>query len=228
MRSYGKITHAFWQSIVKPWRGDADAITVAVYLATSPHSTMTGLYHCPLMFIAYETGLSPEGASKALQRVSEGAFCTYDEVHELVWVHDMAAIEMAPQLKPGDKRVTAIVNQLATLPNCQITRAFYDRYKIPFCLEGRPELASFLSTIEAPSKPLRSQIQVQVEVQVQDQQQVQHQSPIQERREGSNTRTRESNPAEPVRSSFDGQPEYRWHEDDDEQANEYARAKGGA
>lgn len=216
MRSYGKITSGFWQSTVKMWRGDSDAITVALYLCTNPHANMLGLYHCPIMFIGYETGLSEEGASKALQRVSEGAFCTYDHDNEYVWVHEMAATEIATELKPGDNRHKSVVKQLLLLPKTPLLQGFWDRYSRPFKLEGHPELERFLDDLQAPWKPLGSQKQVQGQEQGQPQGQGQGHFPIQERREDTYTRVGPSR----VRTEDRASPLGR--------NNTYAQAKEGA
>lgn len=169
MRSYGKIPMTFWQATVKPWRGDAEAITVALYLASSPHANMWGLFHCPIMFICYETGLSEKGASEALRRLSEGAYCTYDHDIEYVWVHEMAAIETAPELKPGDNRIKSAVKHLLQVPNSPLVHAFFQRYAIAFNLDEHPDLAYLRSPLQAPLKALRSQEQGQGQLQGQGQ-----------------------------------------------------------
>ena len=45
---------------------------------TSPHANMIGDYHCPVAYISIDTGLTLEGASKALRRVCDGVFAHYD------------------------------------------------------------------------------------------------------------------------------------------------------
>ena len=48
MRDYGKVSPGFWIGETgKALRGDMEAQIVALYLMTSPHATMTGVYHCP-------------------------------------------------------------------------------------------------------------------------------------------------------------------------------------
>ena len=65
MRDYGKVSPQFWigQTGKKLRSEGAEAQIVAMYLMTSPHANMLGLYYCPAMFIAHETGLDLEGAS---------------------------------------------------------------------------------------------------------------------------------------------------------------------
>ena len=69
MRDYGKISPSFWTGktgkAIKA--GGQEAVVVAMYLMSSPHSNMIGLYYLPMMYLAHETGLGFEGASKGLQ-----------------------------------------------------------------------------------------------------------------------------------------------------------------
>ncbi len=165
MRSYATVPPTVWQTDIKKLRGDADAIAVYFHLTTSPHSTMIGVYPLPLIYLAHDIGSPLEGASKGLRRVIEAKICTYDEESEIVWVHQMAALQVAPRLSPKDNKVSAVAKQLAILPICPITLDFYSLYREPYHLHDQGILAEFerayLSPSEAPSKPLRSKEQEQ-------------------------------------------------------------------
>ncbi|MDW9773069.1 hypothetical protein GOA89_14765 [Sinorhizobium meliloti] len=162
MRDYGKVGPGFWTGVTgKRLRGDADAQIVALYLMTCPHANMIGIFHCPLLYISHDTGLPLEGASKGLQRLSEEGFCTLDTERDLIWVHEMARFQIADALKPKDNRIVNVAKELASLPKCQITRAFYEAYAERFLLVDRDELKDLRSPSQAPSKPLRSQKQEQ-------------------------------------------------------------------
>lgn len=65
---------------------------------------MLGLYYLPILYIAHETGLGLEGASKGLKSTIEAGFCSYDEDTEMVWVHEMAAYR-----RQGIKAVITVV-----------------------------------------------------------------------------------------------------------------------
>lgn len=92
MRDYGKVAPSFWIGATgKALRGDANAQLLALYLMTSPHSNMIGVFHCPVLYMAHETGITFEGASEALRRLVEVGFCTYEGESETVFVHRMAA-----------------------------------------------------------------------------------------------------------------------------------------
>jgi hypothetical protein len=135
--------------------GDLGA-SVYWHLTTSSHSTMIGVYVLPIPYLVYETGSTFEGASKGLRRVCEVGIASYDEVNEIVWVHDMAANQIAPRLSPKDKKVLGVCKQLQMLPICQITLGFYGRYRDAFHLAGEPILEEYERAFEAPSEPLRS------------------------------------------------------------------------
>lgn len=146
MRDYGKVSAKFWVGRSgKALRGKPEAQIVALYLMTCPTSEMTGVFHCPLMYIAHETGLGLEGASKGLQSLIEGEFCTYDDENELVFVHEMAKYQIGEELKVNDNQVKAVKKAFLSMTGL-IKNAFYARYKDAFHLP-------LLSPSEAPPKP---------------------------------------------------------------------------
>lgn len=161
MREFAKLSPQFWIGMTgKALRGDRDAQIVALYLMTSPHATMIGVFHCPVMYVAHETGLTIEGASKGLQRVVEEGFCTYDHDRELVWVHEMARFQVGAELKANDNQVPAIRRAFMQLPECQIRRGFHARYRDAFHLPDIEEQSiqtggaskGVARGLEAPSK----------------------------------------------------------------------------
>lgn len=166
MRDYSKISDQFWTGRTgKALRGNMQAQIVALYLMTSPHANMIGAFYCPTTYIAHDTGSTPEGASKGLQRLSEVGFCTYEEDTDLVWVHEMARFQIGDELKPNDNRVKDIQKQYGKLREGPIKQGFYAKYRTAYHLDqmppdGRP--------FEAPSKPLRSQKQEQEQYQEQE------------------------------------------------------------
>lgn len=93
MRDYAKVSPRFWlgETGRELRKAGAEAQVVAFYLMTSPHANMLGLYYLPVLYLAHETGLGLEGASKGLKRAVEAGFCSYDHDAEMVWVHEMAA-----------------------------------------------------------------------------------------------------------------------------------------
>lgn len=162
MREYGRVGPKFWIGRTgKDLRKQGiEAQIVGLYLLTSPHSNMLGLYFQPVMYIAHETGLGLEGASKGLLGAIEAGFCAYDEASEMVWVYEMAKYQIADQLTEGDKRCIGVQNEYNALPANPHLAPFFDRYKDAFHLTKKRVSES---PIEAPSKGQRSQAQAQAQ-----------------------------------------------------------------
>lgn len=159
MRDYGKVSPQFWIGETgKQLRGDANAQVLALYLMTCPHSTMTGVFHCPVLYMAHETGMGLEGATKALARLSEVGFCEYDEASETVFVLRMAAYQIGESLKPTDNRVAGLRKEIERMPETRAKSRFLAVYGVAFGLveQGKKARGS-----KAPPKPLRSQEQEQ-------------------------------------------------------------------
>jgi hypothetical protein len=163
MRDYSKVSPKFWtgetgQALAKH---GAEPLLVALYLMTSPHSNMLGLYYQPILYMAEETGLSPEGASEGLRICIEEGFCQYDPATKMVWVIEMAGYQIGSELAENDKRCKGIQKDYNALPNCPFLGDFFDRYSASFHLTDRREFVvkqkglvlNGGSPIEAPSKP---------------------------------------------------------------------------
>lgn len=163
MRDYGIVSPQFWIGATgKSLRGCPEAQVLALYLMTSPHANMIGVFHCPVLYMAHETGLGIEGASKALARLIEAEFCRYDETTEEVFVVRMAAYQIGETLDPKDKRCIGVARELEKVSSEQLRIGFRARFSVAFNLPNsyiKP--APTTSPIEAPSKPLRSQDQDQ-------------------------------------------------------------------
>lgn len=155
MRDYGKVSPQFWIGKTgRQLRGETEAQLVALYLMTSPHATMIGVFHCPIEYIAHETGLPIEGASKGLRRLIEADFCTYDHESEMVWVHEMAKFQVAESLKRDDKRCIGIARDVDGIAEARIRTAFRAKYAKAFWLPPEPEADKPLaSPLQAPPKP---------------------------------------------------------------------------
>lgn len=147
MRPYGIVSPMFWTGTTgKNLRGKHELQVMAAYLMTGPHSHQTGIYYLPLMYAAHETGLSIEGASKALSSLADEGFCEYDASSEWIWVREMAAWQIGTALAAGDKRCKGVQQYLETLPALPFIQAFIQRYREDFNL----------SPLKAPSEGLSS------------------------------------------------------------------------
>lgn len=146
MREYGSVSPQFWIGKTgKQLRGNAESQVLALYLMTSPHANMIGVFHCPVMYMAHETGLGLEGASKALASLVEAGFCLYDDESETVFVIRMAAHQVGENLKADDNKVKGVQKEVAKITVASLKKAFVDEYAVSFHL-----------IVEAPSKPLQS------------------------------------------------------------------------
>lgn len=167
MRDYATVAPQFWLGKTgrELRKKGAEAQVVSFYLMTSPHANMLGLYYLPILYIAHETGLGLEGASKGLKSAIEAGFCSYDEDTEMVWVHEMAAYQVGKALKAGDNRCAGVRNEYSSLTENSFLSSFYERYKNDFHLDVKRETCRIL---EGATKGLLSQDQEQDQEQEQD------------------------------------------------------------
>jgi hypothetical protein len=167
MRDYGKVSPKFWIGPTgKALRKHGlEAQLVALYLLTCPHANMLGLYYLPRAFMAHETGLGFEGASKGLQGCIEAGFCQYDDDSEMVWVMEMARYQIADHLTGKDLRIKGVQNEYDSLPDNPYLGGFYAMYARAFCMSSNRGQGSLF---EGASKPLASQEQEQEQENEQD------------------------------------------------------------
>jgi hypothetical protein len=159
-RNYGRVMPEYWTGRTgqRIQKHGPEAVVVGAYLMSSPHSTMLGLYHLPLLYIAEETGLGFEGASKGLQGCIDAGFCSYDHGTRFVWVHEMARFQIADHLEATDKRVKWVQRLYDTLPENPFLTPFYEHHHHAFRLTSRrvfsPEsVSTTTSPIEGASMP---------------------------------------------------------------------------
>ena len=174
MREFGKVLSRFWtgETAKQLRKMGSDELVVALHLMTSPHANMIGLYSLPVPYLMQDTGLSFEGASKALRRVCGTGFATYDQESEHIFVVEFARVQVNPVLLVADNRHKSVVGQLRNLAKNPLSLNFWRRYQVDFHLPALAELGIAFSESpspsEAPSKPLRSQEQDQGQGQEQD------------------------------------------------------------
>ena len=164
MRDYGKVSPKFWTGDTgKALKAKGpEAVLVALYLMTTQHANMLGLYYLSKAYIAVDTPLGFEGASKGLAWACEVGFCQYDEASEMVWVPEMAAYQIGEQLEAKDNRCKGVQREYDALPKNPFLAPFYERYAIPFHMTAsrgdppkkiRGSKAPSKGVLEAPSKP---------------------------------------------------------------------------
>jgi hypothetical protein len=170
MRDYAKVLPKMWHGKTTKdlRRRGSEALLVGLYLMTSPSSNMLGLYNQPLLYMAHETGLGIEGATKGLQQCIEAGFCSYDEDSEFVFVFEMAKYQVSEELKGSDLRCKGIQKEYDGLPSNPFLGDFYDQYVNAFHMTARRNSGGDNEGAMKPlTKPLRSQEQEQEQEQEQ-------------------------------------------------------------
>ncbi|WP_457492079.1 hypothetical protein [Tardiphaga sp. P5_C7] len=163
--NYGVVFPSFWTGATgRALRQDVDAQVVALYLMTSPHANIIGVFRCPIQFIQLETGRPIEGASKGLTKLCELGFCTVDPDTETVWVHEMAHYQIGPELKGADKRIKHVRRFFDDIENAHIKRAFFAKYGAAYQLPEPPVSTEAASPIEGASKPHPSPIEATITI----------------------------------------------------------------
>lgn len=132
----------------------AECQVLAMYLITSPQSNMIGLYYCPLPYMTHETGLSPEACAKALADLQGVGFCSYDDEAEVVWIHEMARIQLGDTNK-RDKQRLGSARQYEAAPLCSHLEAFFDKYSQEFEIKKRKN-RPIRSPCQALAKPFEA------------------------------------------------------------------------
>lgn len=85
MRDYGKVHTAFWAS--EALRDlDADGKLLALYLLTSPHTTMIGAFRLPDAYACEDLGWDAERLRNGFETLSQADFVQYDPRTKWVWI----------------------------------------------------------------------------------------------------------------------------------------------
>ncbi len=201
MRDYAKVLPRFWTGGTgKKLRGQQDAQLLALYLMTAPAASMTGLYNVSVPTMANDTGITENRVRAALLRLQHEGFSHYDEEEELVWVVNMAVVQVGEELNTGDNRIKGVIREVMTFRPHRFAAMFWQEHaqrftlgacpfnatSTPFEAPSKPPEAPF----EAPSDPLRSQEQDQD----QDQEQEQDTASL---REPATSKAKKTKPAKP-------------------------------
>jgi hypothetical protein len=127
MKEYRQIVPSFWTDPDIKRQLTLEQKALLIYLITSPHSNMIGLYYLPLEYASAETGLEVKTIRGHLAGALVG-FGTYDEETEEVFVHNMARYQIADELKGGDKRKKSVERLLTGIHSGRLRREFLTRY----------------------------------------------------------------------------------------------------
>lgn len=145
MREYGSISPKFWIGKTgKEIRAlGRDCQVLAMYLMTSPHSNILGLYYLPKIYICHEVGFTEKELENAISSLQKIGFCDYDSEAEFCWVINFAKHQVGSELKPNDNRVKGIKAALNKLADSGLKDDFLLKY------------ANCYHLTSPPSKPLQ-------------------------------------------------------------------------
>jgi hypothetical protein len=149
MRDYGNIPARLLLTLTKVLKARYGSVSLhsqvlGPYLLCCPSSNMIGLYYAPQPTIAHELAWAVSDVEHAFEQLGEVNFAFYDAEQEIVFVPEMAACQIAPELHPKDKRVKYILRELERCKDSRFCAAFLDRYARPFHLvspDGNKPLA---------------------------------------------------------------------------------------
>jgi hypothetical protein len=85
MRDYGKVHTSFWGSGTLHDL-DSDSRLLALYLLTSPHTTMIGAFRLPDAYACEDLGWTSERLRNGFETLSEIGFSKYCEKTKWVWI----------------------------------------------------------------------------------------------------------------------------------------------
>lgn len=152
MREYGRVSPGFWigetGKAIKS-RGSIYQVA-ALYLITSPHANMCGLYYLPKLYMSHESGVPLEALDEVLEGLKEIGFATYDSKSEFVFVHRMAEYQLGGKLDPSDNRVKGLIKTYKALPKGLLSPLFEAQYPDIFPKKQKPS--------QSPSEALPKQL----------------------------------------------------------------------
>lgn len=114
MARYYQVSPKIWTDEKALAWGDSERL-LAFYLLTCPHRNLEGLYRLPLTYVAADLGWSEKRVRKALGRLVEDNFVSYDEDVEVVWVRNVLRYQ-APKSEKQVAGAMASLNQVPATP----------------------------------------------------------------------------------------------------------------
>lgn len=120
MRDYGKVHTSFWSSPTIQGMSD-DARLLALYLMTSPHTTIVGVFRLPDGYASEDLGWAAERVAKGFEELLSKGFANRCETTKWVWI--TKHLVWNPPENPN--QVKAAAKCAATIPiECAWKQAF--------------------------------------------------------------------------------------------------------
>jgi hypothetical protein len=101
-----------------------DTFTVAVYLMTTPHAHMCGVYYLPFSEIGEHCNLSANELAACMTELQDIGFCQYDHKVKVVWVTNMWRYQIGDPINPKDHKVKGTLTHLQGLPTTYLVGEF--------------------------------------------------------------------------------------------------------
>lgn len=167
---YYRITPRFWldPDIRNEWTEDMRLL--ALYLLTSPHRNMVGLFHCPPSYAINDLQWNEKRFRNGFEALLKASFIQYDEASQVVLIPN--AIRYDPP--SNDNQVTGSLNALASVPEtflllsladaCDNAAAKLDDEKAADRCRALAERIRnrYMNRFETVSKPSRTTVPVPV------------------------------------------------------------------
>jgi hypothetical protein len=121
-RAYGTIPNELWLGTEIPGflSLSAEAKLAEIYLLSSPHANMLGVYWLPLPYMAREMRLSDERIGAIVEELEDAGMIKYDPTTEHVYVTHFVKTQVLGQsdgLHPSNNQVKGARYIFASLPN---------------------------------------------------------------------------------------------------------------
>ncbi|MCY1196931.1 hypothetical protein D9M72_82870 [compost metagenome] len=101
MRDYGKVHTSFWSSATVSSMSE-DGRMLALYLLTSPHSNITGVFRLPDGYAMEDLNWTPERVSKGFAELFRKGFANRCETTKWVWISKH--LEWNPPENPNQRK----------------------------------------------------------------------------------------------------------------------------
>lgn len=164
MRDYGRVHSSFWSSPTIATLSD-DAKVLALYLMTSSHTTITGVFRLPDGYISEDLNWSTERVREGFQELLDKGFANRCETTKWVWI--VKHLIWNPPENPNQRKAAAKVG-LQVPTECGWKRAFMRVCGPMLGLEPMAETCESETLSKPLPEPFRNQKQEQEQEQEQD------------------------------------------------------------